>query len=223
MKKQILWGLVALLFLGGCQLSSAASTPIINASQTPPPATAPPTQLATATQISLPPTTTATPRSIADRVLIISVDGLRPEAISLAPMPNLLALMEEGVYSLTVQTTYPSATLPSHASMLTGMCPDKHGVDWNDYLPKRGYANSPSLFEIAHNAGLRTVMIVAKEKLQQITPPENADVFEFITIEIALSLKQLRRFWQRASIWLLFILRWWIFSVTNTVGFPPII
>jgi predicted AlkP superfamily pyrophosphatase or phosphodiesterase len=105
---------------------------------------------------------------------------LRPEAISLAPMPNLQRLMETGSYSLSAQTIFPSSTLPAHASMFTGMCPDKHGVDWNDYRPERGYAASPSLFEIARNAGLRTVMVVGKAKLEQITPPENLDVFEFV-------------------------------------------
>ena len=176
----ILWGLAALLLLSGCLPSNAISTPTPAASQTPPPATATPFQPALATQTSPPPTATAPPLPGIARVLIISVDGLRPEAISLAPMPNLQTLMETGIYSLTAQTTYPSSTLPAHSSMFTGMCPDKHGVDWNDYIPKNGYAKGPSLFEIAHNAGLRTVMIVGKEKLQQITPPENIDVLEFV-------------------------------------------
>lgn len=95
-------------------------------------------------------------------------------------MPNTYALMQNGVYALDAYTTYPSATLPSHASMLTGMCPDKHGVDWNDYLPEKGYAASPSIFELAHNAGLHTVMVVGKQKLIQLTPPENLDSFDFV-------------------------------------------
>jgi predicted AlkP superfamily pyrophosphatase or phosphodiesterase len=113
-------------------------------------------------------------------VLIISMDGLRPDAISLAPMPNLLALMQTGAYSLTAQTIFPSVTLPSHTSMLTGLCPAKHGVDWNDYLPERGYAKGTSIFALAHAAGLKTVMYVGKKKLIQITEPANLDVFRFI-------------------------------------------
>ena len=84
------------------------------------------------------------------------------------------------MYSLEAQTIYPSSTLPAHASMFTGVCPDKHGLEWNDYLSNNGYANGPSLFDIAHEAGLRTVMIVGKEKLQQITRPESVDQFLFI-------------------------------------------
>lgn len=141
--------------------------------QTPPPATAALTQQETA-----PPTATARPAI--GRVLIISLDGLRPDAIALAPMPNLLALMQSGAYSLTAQTVYPSATLPSHASMLTGLCPAQTGVDWNDYLPERGFAKGTGLFALAKQSGLYTVMIVGKKKLRQITPPETTDVFQFI-------------------------------------------
>ncbi len=178
--KVILLGLTALLLLSGCASSAVIQTPTVSLSQTPLSETATAFSPAPATQTSAPPTATEIPRSSIERVLIISVDGLRPEAISLAPMPNVQKLMESGAYSLTAQTIYPSSTLPAHSSMLTGLCPAKHGIDWNDYLPRNGYAQGPSLFEIAHNAGLKTVMIVAKEKLQQITPPENLDVYQFV-------------------------------------------
>ncbi|MBT3322836.1 MAG: sulfatase-like hydrolase/transferase [Anaerolineae bacterium] len=180
MRKIIFWGLAALLLFSGCAPSELIASPTPEASQTPPPATATAFQPAPATPTSAPPTATAIPRLGIERVLIITVDGLRPDVISLAPMPNLLALMEEGSYSLTAQTIFPSSTLPAHASIFTSMCPAKHGVDWNGYIPENGYALGPNLFEIAHDAGLKTVMIVGKEKLQQITPPENLDIFEFV-------------------------------------------
>jgi len=123
---------------------------------------------------------TLTPISRPTRALILSIDGFRPDTIELTPMHNLQALMAEGAYSLVAQTIFPSSTLPSHSSMLTGLCPDKHGVDWNDYLPKRGYANGTDIFDLAHAAGLRTVMVVGKEKLRQVTEPESTDVFEYI-------------------------------------------
>lgn len=123
---------------------------------------------------------TATPVSRPVRALILSIDGFRPDTIELTPMRNLQTLMQESAYSLVAQTIFPSATLPSHTSMLTGLCPDKHGVDWNDYRPDKGYANGTDLFDLAHAAGLRTVMVVGKEKLRQVTEPESTDVFEFI-------------------------------------------
>lgn len=125
------------------------------------------------------PTATETPPP-ARRVLILSLDGLRPEAITLAPMPELQALMQSGASSLLAQTIYPPGTLPTHASMLTGLCPEKHGVDWNDYDPARGHASGTSLFDLAHAAGLTTVMVAGKDKLSQISAPASLDRFEYI-------------------------------------------
>jgi predicted AlkP superfamily pyrophosphatase or phosphodiesterase len=126
------------------------------------------------------PSATAMPAPLARRVLILSMDGLRPDAIALAPMPNLLTLMQNSAYALNAQTVFPSVTLVSHASMLGGVCPSKHGVDWNDYLPEKGFAKGTDLFDIAHAAGLQTVMYVGKEKLRQVTEPSSVDSFVFI-------------------------------------------
>jgi len=126
------------------------------------------------------PVPSLTPRSTLRRVLILSLDGLRPDAIAAAPMPNLQALMQISAYSLTAQTIFPSVTLPSHASMLTGLCPKETGVNWNDYLPEKGYAQGTDLFDLAHAAGLKTAMFVGKEKLVQITEPESLDIFRYI-------------------------------------------
>jgi len=123
---------------------------------------------------------TQTPQPAIKRVIILSIDGLRPDAIELAPMQNLLELMKTSAYSLTAQTTHPSSTLPAHASMLTGSCPSKHGVDWNDYIPENGVAKGTDLFDLAHAAGLQTVMYVGKEKLQQVTDAASIDRFIYI-------------------------------------------
>ena len=142
-----------------------------------------PTQIATATLAEIPtesPTPTPTPSAHATRVLILSIDGLRPDAIALAPMPNLLTLMQTSAFTLNAQTVYRSVTLTSHASMLTGLCPSKHGVDWNDYLPERGYAQGVDLFDIAHAQGLQTVMYVGKKKLIQLTEPSSVDIYRYI-------------------------------------------
>jgi predicted AlkP superfamily pyrophosphatase or phosphodiesterase len=125
-------------------------------------------------------TAVPTPERAIQRVIILSMDGLHPDAIELAPMPNLLELMKTSAYSLTAQTIRPSGTLPAHSSMLTGLCPSKHGVDWNDYAPQNGIALGIDLFDLAHAAGMRTVMYAGKEKLQQVTDAASLDQFVFI-------------------------------------------
>ncbi len=183
MNRKKLLPVFLILLLLACQMPNVAGLPFAPTS-TPtatltPTLTATPTFTATPTETSTP-TITPTPAPLARRVLILSIDGLRPEIISLAPMPNLLALMQNSAYTLSAQTVYPSVTLVSHASMLTGLCPSKHGVNWNDYIPEKGIAQGVDLFDIAHAAGLQTVMFVGKEKLQQITDPSSLDIFTYI-------------------------------------------
>jgi hypothetical protein len=180
-RNQIFSAFILSLALLACQASGILLTP------TPIPPTAAltdtPAVLPSSTSlptIALSPTLTPTPQPFGKRVVILSIDGLRPDAIQLAPMPNLLALMQTAAYTLTAQTIFPSATLPSHASMITGLCPAGHGVTWNDYIPAFGYARGFDLFDLAHGAGMKTVMYVGKEKLRQLTEPTSTDIFVYI-------------------------------------------
>ena len=187
--------LFSLLLLLACQIPNAPGlsflvpTSTITATQiptaTPPPtitATASPTITATPTASPTPsatPTLTFTPS--ARRVIIISIDGLRPDAIVPAPMPNLVTLMQSGAVAVGAQTVFPSITLTAHSSMLGGVCPSKHGVYWNEYEPESGYAQSTDLLDLAHAAGLQTIMYVGTEKMRHITEPSSLD--RFIHIE----------------------------------------
>jgi hypothetical protein len=114
-----------------------------------------------------------------ERVLIISYDGMRPDAIAAAPMNTLLELMNTSAYTLTnaITIAYPS-TLPSHAAMLSGLCMAKNGINYDRYFKYMGYSKGVDIFDLAHAAGMRTVMIVGKDKLRQLAEPETTDVFE---------------------------------------------
>ncbi|RMF00582.1 MAG: hypothetical protein D6768_12455, partial [Chloroflexi bacterium] len=129
---------------------------------------------------TLPPAT-ATPAAAAPaqlparHVVIISVDGLMPDALAAAHTPNVDKLMERGAYSPQAQTISLSITLPSHASMLSGMLPEKHGILWG--LPYIGWPgmNGPTLMSVAHDAGLETAMAFGKEKLNYLVLPNSVD------------------------------------------------
>jgi predicted AlkP superfamily pyrophosphatase or phosphodiesterase len=66
-------------------------------------------------------------------VLLISIDGLKPEAVIAADahglkVPNLRAFMREGMYANAVRGVLPTLTYPSHTTMLTGATPASHGI-----------------------------------------------------------------------------------------------
>lgn len=170
--------ILAAFFLTGCGLP--ASTPTVVAAPVLPTPTLTSEPLPVpATEAPLP-TSTPEPLPKVERVLIVSFDGLRPDAIEDANMETVLSLMENGAYTLSAQTISPSLTLPAHASMLVGTCPAKHIVRWNLYVPQNGYALGTDIFDLARAVDLRTVMVVAKEKLRQVTEPTSTDYFAFI-------------------------------------------
>ncbi len=120
------------------------------------------------------------------RALIVSIDGLRPDALLRADAPNLRALMARGTFTMWARTTDVAVTLPSHVSMLTGVPPKKHGVDWNRDIPTPIYPKWPTLFDVAHAAGLTTAAAAGKSKFTSLTEPKSLD-WSFVTDKTAAS------------------------------------
>jgi predicted AlkP superfamily pyrophosphatase or phosphodiesterase len=129
---------------------------------------------------TLAPIPSPTPRPKAERVVIISIDGLRPDGLLRANIPRISGLINGGASSFSARTILPSGTLPAHASMVSGRCPSKHGILWNDLIPSNGYLEGPTVFSVAKDAGLRTVMVVGKEKLLTLARPGTVDDFRFV-------------------------------------------
>jgi hypothetical protein len=115
------------------------------------------------------------------KALIISVDGLRPDLALRANTPNIHALFNQGSYSFWARTTAESVTLPSHTSMLTGVVPIKHTIQWNSDLPLEHpvYPAFPTIFELAKQAGYTTAMAAGKSKFINLARPGSLD-WQFI-------------------------------------------
>lgn len=114
---------------------------------------------------------------VVDRVIIVSVDGLRPDAIG-DETPTLVRLGQEGTRARRAETLARSLTLPSHASMLTGVGVDRHGMGHNSHRPTRGRIRFPSIFRVAAAAGLPTAMFVGKRKLLHLVREGDVGTFE---------------------------------------------
>jgi predicted AlkP superfamily pyrophosphatase or phosphodiesterase len=113
-----------------------------------------------------------------DRVLIISIDGLRPDLLLRANTPRMRLLCAEGSFSFWAETTPEAYTLPCHVSMLTGAPAEKHGVTWNEYI-EQSYPNVPTLFEVAKRAGFTTAMATGKMKFIVFTRPGALDDYYY--------------------------------------------
>ena len=66
-------------------------------------------------------------------LVMISVDGLRPDYVTAADshgakIPNLRRFLKEGTYADGVSGVIPTVTYPSHTTLVTGVWPEKHGI-----------------------------------------------------------------------------------------------
>ena len=110
-------------------------------------------------------------------IVIISIDGCRPDLLLRADTPTTHGLLPKASFSFWARTTAESITLPSHTSMLTGVIPIKHGIQWNADLPlsKPVYPNVPTLFQLAKKANLTTAMAAGKSKFVALAVPGSLD------------------------------------------------
>jgi arylsulfatase A-like enzyme len=107
--------------------------------------------------------------SVSRNVVVVSVDGLRPDAIDAYRAPTLQRLMREGSYTLSASTIHPSKTLPSHTSMLTGQPPERHGVLWNNVATADADSiDLPNIFSVARAHGYSTAAFFSKSKFQPL-------------------------------------------------------
>lgn len=104
-------------------------------------------------------------------VLLISIDGLRPDAVLQADkyglkIPVLRSFLSEGSYAQEVMNVNPTVTNPNHTTLVTGVLPREHGIYNNRpfvpaaKLPQSYHAYSQikarTLWRAAKDAGLKT-------------------------------------------------------------------
>ena len=122
--------------------------------------------------IALTITTTA---AAARPVLLISIDGLQPADVAEAErrglkIPSLRRFITEGSHAAGVRGVLPTVTYPSHATLLTGASPARHGIIGNTtfdptQINRDGwywYASDikvPTLWDAARKAGLSTANV----------------------------------------------------------------
>lgn len=114
-------------------------------------------------------TSAAAPTDQHRPLIVLSIDGLRPDYVRDADkyglkIPTLRRLMQYGVHASGVRGVLPTVTYPSHTTMLTGVWPVQHGIysntTFDPYGKNKGgwywYSEDirvPTLWEAANGAG----------------------------------------------------------------------
>jgi predicted AlkP superfamily pyrophosphatase or phosphodiesterase len=74
--------------------------------------------------------------------LLVILDGLRPDYVTPAVMPNLHALAQRGVVFANHHSVYPTVTRVNSSSISTGAYPERHGLLGNSVFFPRVNANA---------------------------------------------------------------------------------
>ena len=111
------------------------------------------------------------------KVILICIDGMRPDGFLQSGNPMAKTLMERGSWTMSAQTVMPSCTLPCHMSMFHSVTPARHGITTNFYTPP--VRPIDGLFEKIHQAGLTTAFFYGWEPLRDIGRPSSLDTAAF--------------------------------------------
>ncbi len=109
--------------------------------------------------------------------IVISIDGFAAFywEDERARLPRLRRLAERGAVAGGMEAVFPTTTWPTHVSLVTGVSPRRHGVVANHILNRKtripedltgdpiydapDLLRAPTVYDLAHRAGLRTAAI----------------------------------------------------------------
>ncbi|MFP4094643.1 MAG: alkaline phosphatase family protein [Cyclobacteriaceae bacterium] len=107
-----------------------------------------------------------------EHVVLISVDGFRPEFYQEEkwPAPNLKQMAAKGVSASGVRGVFPSVTYPSHTTLITGAKPISHGIYYNAPFEPEGQTGRwyweseqiqvPTLWDAVRAAGKKSASFI---------------------------------------------------------------
>lgn len=103
------------------------------------------------------------------RVLLILVDGMRPDALTNAPVAQ--SIIKQSAYTMTATTVLPSVTLPCHMSLFHSLDPSRHGITTNMYTPQVRPING--LCEVLAMNNKKSAFFYNWEELRDLSRPNS--------------------------------------------------
>ncbi|MFP6654982.1 MAG: alkaline phosphatase family protein, partial [Myxococcota bacterium] len=105
------------------------------------------------------------PRAVSPpTVILISMDGTRPEDVTLSQLPSLVELGSKGLRAEALLPVNPTNTFPNHVTLVTGVLPEQHRLANNRFIdPIRGrfsrkeihsWIESEPIWSVAERHGL---------------------------------------------------------------------
>ncbi|MBR5772245.1 MAG: alkaline phosphatase family protein [Clostridia bacterium] len=114
-----------------------------------------------------------------DKVLLILVDGMRPDAIEKCAHPFAMKTTDEGRYYNAAGTVMPSVTLPCHMSLFHSVAPDRHGILTNTYVPQVRPVRG--ICEVLRAAGKKCAVFYNWEELKDLSRPDSLAYSNYVS------------------------------------------
>tara|TARA_Y100000590_G_scaffold469534_1_gene658133 strand:+ start:5575 stop:6684 length:1110 start_codon:yes stop_codon:yes gene_type:complete len=113
-----------------------------------------------------------------DPIIVICIDGFDPEYFNVIDTPNIDQLIQNGGFYCIGRSMWPSVTNVNNVSILTGEYPSVHGICSNYryvqetgkeiYMESSEYILSPTIFTLAKEKGVETLLATSKDKLRTL-------------------------------------------------------
>ncbi len=116
---------------------------------------------------------------MSEKVVLILVDGMRPDGLEKCGHPFVAKMKDEGSYAEKAQTVMPSVTLPCHMSLFHSVEPSRHGILTNIYTPQVRPING--LFEQLRLSKKACGMFYNWEELRDLARPDSIAYGSFIS------------------------------------------
>ena len=111
-------------------------------------------------------------------IILVSIDGLRPDALLQANCPHLLHFRSVSAYTMCATSVMPSITLPCHTSIFHSVPPSRHGIMSNDWQPMT--RPLPGLVEVAHQHHKHCAFFYNWEQLRDLSRPGHLEYTYFV-------------------------------------------
>ena len=115
---------------------------------------------------------------ITNHVLLVLVDGMRPDGLQHAETPAMDRLAAAGASTFAARTLMPSVSLPCITSLFLGVPPERHGITTNLWTPPARPV--PGLIETIQQARGAAASFYNWEELRDLSRPGSLEAAFFL-------------------------------------------
>lgn len=106
---------------------------------------------------------------MANKVVLVLVDGMRPDGMLGCGHPFVQKWLELSAHAMDAQAVMPSVTLPCHMSLFHSVDPERHGILTNTYVPQ--VRPIVGLFDQLNLFGKKNGLFYTWEELRDLARP----------------------------------------------------